>query len=816
MKAGGKPPRDHRRNYSSSSCVSSIMDTFSTFASRVIPGPPLLFAGSPPPRRSDRVDGSEQEMTQRRSRYRSGSGKQHRKRSSNKDRRRSGHRDRRGRLSEGSAPESVTDNASNIQSEVLSWSTDDVCEWIQNIGLAPDDKTGASLKLYLDTFRRHNIDGKMLLHLNDQTLEEELGMMKKLDRLRVLYSIEELLGTDVAAVTPATPSRGERMNSGFPRSMSSLSLSSDNYEDSTSTASAPAWSTPAGPTHEHVKLFKDGDFFDVQHLKDGEFGSVFRAKLRSREVVVNERGEAEAILVGRDVVVKVPKHERGTEWNELDAFVNIAPHKNVLPLLGICIDFRQMKRGVSFVMEYVPKGSLKDILVGDSSEDMLDILKLDTDVGLLTTVLHIARGLAHLHAHRIVHRDIALRNVLVTNSGRAMVCDFGLSRRVGDDPKSFYRVSDTSLLPLRWMAAESMSGTFTRKSDVWMFGVTIWELLVGGARIPYEEIRNVPEVISGVATGTLHLSLPEQHMGHSLPAGLAPLIESCWSPNPDDRPTMREISYRLEYMLAVQTGAPLPEPPSPERFPSTPTGGRGANGDDRDGVDNGSLETAAAPHSASLLVSSSSQGGRIEEVKADSDAVSPQKREITPYDFPVDVPVRVQSDPTAIAAQQAAVSSSRDAHQPSPTNHPTALFDELDMKESEPVPMRRAESVPMPSSVVRSVSLKLDGGFEEFRPVGSHPLKSGGGLWGRFGSGSSSRSIPTSSTTSSTTACERKELEASSSSLDDKSNVSVADGVSPPSSSGASTSVVSQANRGILSGLNITFELDHRAHPRSS
>lgn len=121
---------------------------------------------------------------------------------------------------------------------------------------------------------------------------------------------------------------------------------------------------------------------------------------------------------------------------------------------------------------------------------------------LLTMGVDVAQGCAYLEKNHYVHRDIAARNCLVTSRDPHLrvvkIADFGMTRDVYED--DYYRVEGQGLLPVRWMAPESMvDGVFTLKTDVWAFGVLLWEIMTLGQQ-PYQARTNW-DVINYVRIG---------------------------------------------------------------------------------------------------------------------------------------------------------------------------------------------------------------------------------------------------------------------------------------------------------------------------
>ncbi|XP_046852957.1 fibroblast growth factor receptor 2-like [Xenia sp. Carnegie-2017] len=145
-----------------------------------------------------------------------------------------------------------------------------------------------------------------------------------------------------------------------------------------------------------------------------------------------------------------------------------------------------------------------------------------------------------------IHRDLATRNILVTDNYVIKIADFGLARDVGKD--SQYIKTSTGLLPVKWMAIEAIiQRLFTEKSDVWSFGIVLWELFTLGGT-PYPDVLPT-EVADLLARG--HRMEPP----HACPEEISTLMMKCWHADKDCRPTFSELVKILDKIIELHTSS---------------------------------------------------------------------------------------------------------------------------------------------------------------------------------------------------------------------------------------------------------------------
>ena len=273
-------------------------------------------------------------------------------------------------------------------------------------------------------------------------------------------------------------------------------------------------------------------------IGEGEFGIVYKASAPGLK-----RGDWE---ISRDdfVAVKMLKSDADSKTmldfqKEVDTVVNFE-HLNVIRLLGICT--KQINQ-TCMIFEYMELGALRELLQKSNPRNT-DFYQLSPDEvtvkpsQFLTICIQLAKGLDYLSKQRFVHRDIATRNCLVDSQFVCKIADFGLSRDVYES--DYYKVgSKSACLPVRWMPPESLLyGRFTIKSDVWSYGVLMWEVFTFAAR-PYFGATN-HEVIDKIR-GMVLLDCPP-----ICTQEIYTIMVQCWEKMPIKRPLIGQILEALE------------------------------------------------------------------------------------------------------------------------------------------------------------------------------------------------------------------------------------------------------------------------------
>ncbi|XP_032590925.1 focal adhesion kinase 1 isoform X1 [Drosophila grimshawi] len=269
----------------------------------------------------------------------------------------------------------------------------------------------------------------------------------------------------------------------------------------------------------------------------GQFGDVYVGSytipISAKKIKANEsdQSNSDAKYDVIQVAVKTCKANDDPEKTEnflAEAYImQKFDHPHIIRLIGICSIMP-----IWIVMELAKLGELRAYLKTNSE-------RLTHGV-LLKYCYQLATALSYLESKKFVHRDIAARNVLVSTPTCVKLADFGLSRWVSD--QSYYHSTPTVALPIKWMSPESINfRRFTTASDVWMFGVCIWEILMLGVK-PFQGVKN-SDVITKLENGE-RLPLPL-----NCPPRLYSLMSQCWAYEPLKRPNFKRIKETLFEIL---------------------------------------------------------------------------------------------------------------------------------------------------------------------------------------------------------------------------------------------------------------------------
>ncbi|XP_042199129.1 fibroblast growth factor receptor 3 isoform X2 [Callorhinchus milii] len=231
--------------------------------------------------------------------------------------------------------------------------------------------------------------------------------------------------------------------------------------------------------------------------------------------------------------------------SEMEMMKMIGKHKNIINLLGACTQ----DGALYVIVEYASKGNLREYLKARRPPGMdysFHTCKIPdeqlTFKDLVSCAYQVSRGMEYLASQKCIHRDLAARNVLVTDDNVMKIADFGLARDVHNI--DYYKKTTNGRLPVKWMAPEALfDRVYTHQSDVWSFGVMLWETFtLGGSPYP------------GIPVEELFKLLKEGHRMDK-PANctheLYMIMRECWHAIPSQRPTFKQLVEDLDRVLTV-------------------------------------------------------------------------------------------------------------------------------------------------------------------------------------------------------------------------------------------------------------------------
>uniref|UniRef100_A0A8C5QKK9 receptor protein-tyrosine kinase n=1 Tax=Leptobrachium leishanense TaxID=445787 RepID=A0A8C5QKK9_9ANUR len=314
-----------------------------------------------------------------------------------------------------------------------------------------------------------------------------------------------------------------------------------------------------------LSKFPRGHLLFKEKLGEGQFGEVHLCEVMNPQELpalqfpFNMRKGRSLLVAVKLLRSDANKNARNDFLKELKILSRLSdPH--IIRLLGACLD----EDPLCMITEYMENGDLNQFLsahqLGEEDESPEGRLgpPCISYASLLQVALQICSGMKYLSSLNFVHRDLASRNCLVGENLTIKIADFGMSRNLyaGD----YYRIQGRAVLPIRWMAWECiLMGKFTTASDVWAFGVTLWEILMLCKEQPYGElsdedvIENAGEVFRD-SKKQIYLSCPL-----ICPPPLYELMLQCWSRDCRERPPFQDIYECLSSHMTCSSPSGLKE-----------------------------------------------------------------------------------------------------------------------------------------------------------------------------------------------------------------------------------------------------------------
>ncbi len=392
--------------------------------------------------------------------------------------------------------------------------------------------------------------------------------------------VEKLRGGDPAALAAAIDQEGTEMTSLLSDTEKALMLPYDR------------------------KLEFSLDKLDLgSQIGSGQYGRVLKAQ--AHKIV---EGENYTTVAVKTLKFPAEMEHLKTLMSELKILSLVGRHQNLVNLLGACTE-RLQHRELYVILEYCHLGNLQQMLVTSRRIFRPEIMTQSKSLGkpispkftgkdirysvqplvrsasrsredysgplisssfayhedfltmgdLFTWALHIAKGMEYLSSKRFLHGDLACRNILLAEDGTAKISDFGLSKNMYHT--NLYKKRTDQPLPVKWLAPESMTDhVFSTESDVWSFGVTLWEMFSLGVT-PYPGMEPGPRLYEFLMRGE-RMKCPDFAPGY-----VYDIMLGCWRPDPEDRLSFSKIIALLvrEIRLSGMT-SPTTSPRSQDVF----------------------------------------------------------------------------------------------------------------------------------------------------------------------------------------------------------------------------------------------------------
>ncbi|XP_019134775.2 discoidin domain-containing receptor 2 [Larimichthys crocea] len=298
-----------------------------------------------------------------------------------------------------------------------------------------------------------------------------------------------------------------------------------------------------------------------EKLGEGQFGEVHLCEAEGMQDFLDEdlsiegNNESPLLVAVKTLREDANKNARNDFLKEIRIMSRLRD-PNIVRLLAVCVDTDPL----CMITEYMENGDLNQFLCNLRLKEAADEDKTEQEgkegksmvrySKLIGMAVQIASGMKYLSSLNFVHRDLATRNCLVGKNYTIKIADFGMSRNLyrGD----YYRIQGRAVLPIRWMSWESiLLGKFTMASDVWAFGVTLWEILTLCKEQPYSQLSD-EQVIEN--TGEFFRDQGKQVYLPKPPCCpdrvYNDLMLSCWRRNAKQRPSFQEIHTQLMDSLA--------------------------------------------------------------------------------------------------------------------------------------------------------------------------------------------------------------------------------------------------------------------------
>ena len=285
---------------------------------------------------------------------------------------------------------------------------------------------------------------------------------------------------------------------------------------------------------------------EMKGLGVGQFGEVVLAVTSDlslkdmRLSKVDENRDISIYVAVKKLKPQLPQIEQ-EDFHTETKFMSCLKHPNVVRLLGVCY-----YDPAFIMMECMEEGDLNQFLQRHS--EIVPIVTPSSNTQITSSTLiymasQIASAMEYLADFNFIHRDLATRNCYVGRNTTVKIADLGVNMNLYKT--HYYRIRDNTLLPIRWLATECFSGKFSEKSDVWAFGVTMWELFTLAKDRPHTALSD-QEVIQNAFKGE-YCQFPSKP--EACPRPVYVIMERCWVVDMTQRPPFQELHKLLQMCL---------------------------------------------------------------------------------------------------------------------------------------------------------------------------------------------------------------------------------------------------------------------------
>ena len=311
---------------------------------------------------------------------------------------------------------------------------------------------------------------------------------------------------------------------------------------------APIYTIPTNlpkSAERPLKVF-GSNIREIGELGLGHFGKVILAEtvgLSAKDLRLSESDDDKSkstLVAVKKLKSDAPSATKEAFEKEVN-FMSRLTDRNVIRILGVCHEDTPF-----IMMEYMEKGDLNQYLqkfktLSTTDSELQGQITTSTLVHIST---QIASAMKYLASRNFVHRDLATRNCLVGPNYLVKISDFGMSRSLYES--HYYHIQGRFVLPVRWMSFECFYGKFSQKSDVWAFGVTMWEIFTLAKEQPYNDMSD-KQIIEDALSGKNRKILSKPDV---CPLEVYKIMLGCWAHNSDQRATFEAL---FQLLTSVQS-----------------------------------------------------------------------------------------------------------------------------------------------------------------------------------------------------------------------------------------------------------------------